>query len=709
MRGNVGDTLIEFATLALLRKWQIPHEVIDEDRLDSGKLPHHITQLFISGGGNMGDLYPHNQRIRELACSNNRPVIVLPQTFTNSNENTCRYEKVWVRESESIKLCPGAHLAPDMAMWLQLDARAGEARYSHGVFLREDAEGLFPDHHASYGDPVSLGSNIATYLEQIVPYRHIITDRLHFAIAAMLMSRRVTLLPNSYFKNRSMWETWLRDRGCFWADHIDQINEVRLRRVKKKLSRSESLQLTEKCQIKRAGEWRKATKSSIGGHNIEMWGRTSRMIWDALDSPRTRAELDAILGAKEGINRFNLDQKMNGVLRKLFSRGVIEITLENAKSPNSTRLVLGGDYGIPMEITVNGQVRIGQDLYLFADVRRKRKTVPIWFRIDCSSANCLIKAADTFILSVLHIAMRSGTPLWVRDASVTPELLSNLQQYQRVWSVWDKKTSEISIHANAGAAHRAPRTGRVITCFSGGVDSTFSLHNHTENDKNRYKLPLTDALLVHGFDIPIEDQASFDAVHRKCRRVTTSRGINLITMATNIRRLKMDWKRAHGAVSAGALHLISGPFTHGLIPSTLNYGILYPWGSTPLTDSMLSSATFKVNSDGADYTRVGKIRSMKNWETGIKELRFCSVAYPADHNCGVCDKCTMTAVMIRLANVHRDSIRPFPGNRRLALQLKRIKVSRLDKSDLRDETQTLDRLRSSLDWAQLLIEKLRQV
>jgi len=723
MPGNVGDTLISVATLGLLRKWRIPHEEIDLNRLKNGKLPRHITRLYISGGGNMGDLYPQNKIIRNLACSKNRPVIVLPQTFTNVNENISRYEQVWVRERESLKMCPGARLAPDMAMYLKLDSRAGEARKPLGVFLREDKESRFPGHNSSYGDPVSLGTNIASYLELIVPYQHIVTDRLHFAIAAMLMSRKVTLLPNSYFKNRSMWETWLRKRGCHWANHPDQVDRVKSRRVNKLISPAESLQLPGIYKIKRTRGWR-----AIHGQmpNTDHWlintgvakykiGRRSRVIWEALDQTRTCPELRAILKGKSGVNSFKLDKILNSNLRKLFSMGVIEITPVHRKSPASTCMPLGGNHGIPIEVTVSAPVRIEQDIYLFADIRRNGKLIPIWYRIDYRYAAYLSNTADNFLLSTLHVAMRSGSPLWLRGAAVTLESLTNIQQYQSVWSLWHKYIDEIAIHADIVEPESAgkSRKRRAITCFSGGVDSMFTLYNQTINAKNRYKLPLTDALLVHGFDITISEQFSFDDVQEKCQRVASDLNINLITIATNIRRLKMDWRKAHVAVAAGAMHLVSAPFTHGLVPSTLNYGILYPWGSTPLTDPMLSSATLKLASDGADYTRVGKIRAMKAWETGLRDLRFCSTAYPANHNCGKCGKCTTTAIMIVLAKVCRESIKPFPGHRRLALQLQRTKISRLDKSDFRDEMEDLEKLRDATItapiWVHLLLRKLQRV
>jgi exopolysaccharide biosynthesis predicted pyruvyltransferase EpsI len=52
-------------------------------------------------------------------------------------------------------------------------------------------------------------------------YKRIITDRLHFAISGLILGRETTILPNSYHKNRSMYETWLRDLGCNFAENLE--------------------------------------------------------------------------------------------------------------------------------------------------------------------------------------------------------------------------------------------------------------------------------------------------------------------------------------------------------------------------------------------------------------------------------------------------------------------------------------------------------
>ena len=58
------------------------------------------------------------------------------------------------------------------------------------------------------------------YILLAARYETIFTNRLHFAIAGLIAGRKVTLLPNSYFKNKSIWECWLKDLGCLWSESL---------------------------------------------------------------------------------------------------------------------------------------------------------------------------------------------------------------------------------------------------------------------------------------------------------------------------------------------------------------------------------------------------------------------------------------------------------------------------------------------------------
>ena len=50
--------------------------------------------------------------------------------------------------------------------------------------------------------------------------RCIVTNRLHSAIASVVLGKQTVLLPNSYHKNRSVWEYSLRERGVLWSDEL---------------------------------------------------------------------------------------------------------------------------------------------------------------------------------------------------------------------------------------------------------------------------------------------------------------------------------------------------------------------------------------------------------------------------------------------------------------------------------------------------------
>ncbi|MFZ0488311.1 MAG: hypothetical protein WAL83_15050, partial [Arenicellales bacterium] len=72
---------------------------------------------------------------------------------------------------------------------------------------------VFEDRSESLVDPVTNNNTPLEYVEFASLFEHVVTDRLHFAISALLARRKVALLPNSTGKNRAMYETWLRDLG----------------------------------------------------------------------------------------------------------------------------------------------------------------------------------------------------------------------------------------------------------------------------------------------------------------------------------------------------------------------------------------------------------------------------------------------------------------------------------------------------------------
>ena len=208
--GNVGDMLIEKATFQLFRAYGIQWRslVPEENDLDG------VEEIVYGGGGNMGGLYPRCQAIRQWCLSTNLPITVLPQSFYSRED--WGYERVFVRDRDSLTLTADATLAPDLALGMKYRTTISP-RYKQGVFLRRDSESKLPKWHYKYifrRDPVRICKTPEQYLHLAALYQHILTDRLHFAIAGLICGRRVTLLPNSYHKNESMYRTWLKGLGC---------------------------------------------------------------------------------------------------------------------------------------------------------------------------------------------------------------------------------------------------------------------------------------------------------------------------------------------------------------------------------------------------------------------------------------------------------------------------------------------------------------
>lgn len=212
--GNVGDDLIHAATRQLFRRFNI--EVV--------KTLEEADQVVMCGGGSIGiwdNCAEARRKVYDYCEANGVPVILYPQSVGGPGETIPEIVgHRFVREWNSLPLMPGARLMPDMALAYHMPKDFGPAAHGTGLFLRNDPEAMFPDHPGSLGDPPRMvPRDLDEYFKLAAGYEHVITDRLHFAIIALLLKRKATLLPNKYHKNRGMWETWLRDLGCTWAEN----------------------------------------------------------------------------------------------------------------------------------------------------------------------------------------------------------------------------------------------------------------------------------------------------------------------------------------------------------------------------------------------------------------------------------------------------------------------------------------------------------
>jgi exopolysaccharide biosynthesis predicted pyruvyltransferase EpsI len=220
--GNAGDSLIRKSEKILFNEINI--QIID----DLSK----VDFIVWGGGGNIGILYYNCFKKRKLFIEKsnklNIPFVILPSTTTEINMKEIFPENVifFAREKETHKIYPESILSPDMSFLFNEDITKWdiEPKKEFGLFLRKDKESKkLPYEKYSIGDPWKDFSKKMTktyddYFELISEYNVIATDRLHFAISSLILGKKTILLANNYFKNQSMYETWLKDLGCLWGE-----------------------------------------------------------------------------------------------------------------------------------------------------------------------------------------------------------------------------------------------------------------------------------------------------------------------------------------------------------------------------------------------------------------------------------------------------------------------------------------------------------
>jgi hypothetical protein len=270
----------------------------------------------------------------------------------------------------------------------------------------------------------------------------------------------------------------------------------------------------------------------------------------------------------------------------------------------------------------------------------------LWYRVRLPEGWRLTGASDPFVLVPLYDAMRRRLPIHV-EGDVSPSLLANLEEFQRFWARWyPGRFTPVEIVPDH-EREQAPGVAGALTAFSGGVDSCFTAFRHaTGGAGRRRQTPLT-AVMAHGFDVPIEKTAEFDAAADGAESMLATLGIPLVRMATNVRHVEHAWDDLVGPALASCLHLLQPNARAGLIPASYPYSRLPLWGSHPVSDRLLSSAAFPIEHDGGAYSRDDKIEVIADWPAALAGLRVCWEKPLHGRNCGSCVKCVRTILAFR--------------------------------------------------------------
>ncbi len=266
----------------------------------------------------------------------------------------------------------------------------------------------------------------------------------------------------------------------------------------------------------------------------------------------------------------------------------------------------------------------------------------VWFRIDGARVE---PVAEAFTTMVLPVAMARGLPIEA-PGPLSEDFIRGLAQWQSVFAAWyPDRLAPVPVLAERRRPRRAER--RRACFFTGGVDSFFSALRH---------LDAIDALIfVYGYDVPrVQLPDLRAAVTTGVRAAAGELGKPLVEVETNLHDFSdaMDspWGTTyHGVALAAVAHLLAPTFGELVAGATHTFANLFPWGSHPLTDALLSSDRLSLVHDGCDADRVEKAIAISRSDVALRHLRVCWENRDGTYNCGQCGKCIRTQIALRIA------------------------------------------------------------
>jgi hypothetical protein len=257
--------------------------------------------------------------------------------------------------------------------------------------------------------------------------------------------------------------------------------------------------------------------------------------------------------------------------------------------------------------------------------------------------------SDHFAFAALFPAMRSFDAC-VIHGQVSRSLLTNISELNAFWQFWrpqiyrqvgweTDKVAEKSFISEQRSGH--------LLAFSGGVDSSATLRRHASKSLGWRNRRIGAALIVHGFDIPASDTDGFKSAYEKAERITSSVGVPLTSARTNLRELPDDWEDAFATKLASVLHVFNETFEGAVFAADEPYAFpTVPWGSNPVSNQWLGTHSFPVRPDGAELSRLQKIKFLSEWEAAVNNIRVCWEGSMPGENCGRCEKCVRTQLQL---------------------------------------------------------------
>jgi len=210
--GNYGDSLIWHGTKKLLSLLNISERYVNISS------PKYNNVLFIDGGGNFVDYYSDVREFLIKKPALYSEIVILPHTIFGEKQikvlnNISSNLTIFCREKVSAKFLEDKLTHGKVYLWYDCAFYNEFSPVSSGEGIlnvfRLDKESILRALPESNSD-LSYNGYATKPLNELInllqKYEQVNTDRLHIAIGAMLLGKQVRLFPNSYYKNKAVFD-----------------------------------------------------------------------------------------------------------------------------------------------------------------------------------------------------------------------------------------------------------------------------------------------------------------------------------------------------------------------------------------------------------------------------------------------------------------------------------------------------------------------
>jgi hypothetical protein len=262
---------------------------------------------------------------------------------------------------------------------------------------------------------------------------------------------------------------------------------------------------------------------------------------------------------------------------------------------------------------------------------------PLWFE---TSDYSLQPSLEAFLSAILIPAFESNYDIEV-DAPLSPVWMSNVVEMSKILTKW---WGYRGIEFDDRCSEAGTDTGRRKTalCFSGGVDS---FHNLLRGSHD-----IDYLICAYGLDIPLGNADRIDCMQRSLQDISEQTNARPIAVRTNLREhpfsANASWTNSHGGALAALGHMLNQHFDRLVISASYPLACDTPWGSHWETDPLWSSESLQVIHEGAELWRTEKLRILVDEPLVRKHLRVCIRSEGRGLNCGRCEKCIRTMLIL---------------------------------------------------------------